>query len=100
MQISSCGFFDTRKSANGITQEIYHNMDKSLFVDTLSIDDNRNIKKLYSIMDLARQRQSIDSLINNLEKAYQKLSEYHTESKSDGHHQKWIYKNIKKEPMQ
>ncbi len=38
-------------------------MDKSLFIDSLSIDDNRNIKKLYTIMDLARQTQTIDSLI-------------------------------------
>ena len=52
-------------------------MDKSLFIDSLSIDDNRNIKKLYSIMDLARQKQSIKSLIMNIEKAYKKLSEYH-----------------------
>lgn len=54
MQISSCGFFDTRKTIDKDTKEINHQMDKSLFIDSLSIDDNRNIKKLYSIMDLAR----------------------------------------------
>ena len=56
MQFSSCGFFDTRKSADPMTQQIYQARDKSLYIDSLNIDDNRNIKKLYSIMDLARQR--------------------------------------------
>ena len=41
-------------------------MDKSIFIDTVSLTDNRNIKKLYSIMDLARQMQTIDSFIENL----------------------------------
>jgi hypothetical protein len=54
MQISSCGFFDSRKTLDRDTNQICHEMDKSLFIDSLSIDDNRNIKKLYSIMDLAR----------------------------------------------
>ena len=52
-------------------------MDKSLFIDSLSVDDNRNIKKLFSIMDLARQTQTIDSLIFNIEIAYNKLASYH-----------------------
>ena len=52
-------------------------MDKSLFIDSLTVDDNRNIKKLFSIMDLARQTQTIDSLIFNIEIAYNKLASYH-----------------------
>lgn len=61
IQLGSCGFFDTRKAhslfANDLeTYTLEHSMDKSLFIDTLTIDDNRNIKKLYGIMDLARRR--------------------------------------------
>ena len=56
-------------------------MDKSMFVENLSIDDNRNIKKLYSIMDLARKRQTIGSLIQNLQIAYNKLDDYHKKGK-------------------
>ncbi len=52
-------------------------MDKSLFIEQLSIDDNRNIKKLYSIMDLARKKQSIDSLVTNLKMAQSKLNAYY-----------------------
>lgn len=76
MQIGSCGFFDTRKAHSlfGNDRENYalqHTMDKSLFIDTLSIDDNRNIKKLYGIMDLSRRAQTLSSLIQNLQSAYQ-----------------------------
>ena len=52
-------------------------MDKSLYIDEISIDDNRNIKKLYSIMDLARSRVTIEQFINSLNVAYDKLSSYH-----------------------
>ena len=70
-------------------------MDKSLFIDTLSIDDNRNIKKLYSIMDLARQKQTIDSLIANVKMAYEKLEKYHQENRDEP--KQWVPKNIMKD---
>ena len=60
-------------------------MDKSLFIDSLSIEDNRNIKKLYSIMDLARQKQTIESFIFNLDIAFKKLEQ--------GHKTKYAFKN-------
>ena len=41
------------------------------------MDDNRNIQKLYTIMDLARQKQSIEEFIINLKIAYHKLAQYH-----------------------
>ena len=52
-----------------------------MFVESLSIDDNRNIKKMYAIMDLARKRQTIGSLIQNLQIAYNKLDDYHKKGK-------------------
>ena len=82
IQVGSCGFFDTRKAhslfANDLdTYTLEHTMDKSLFIDTLSIDDNRNIKKLYGIMDLSRREQTTSSIIVNLQAALLKLSDYH-----------------------
>lgn len=95
VQISSCGFFDTRKATAWSTSKQMHTMDKSLYIEELSIDDNRNIKKLYSIIDLARQKQSLDSFIINLRQAYSKLSTFHKRSMiSTGvMKNKWIAKN-------
>ena len=45
-------------------------------------------------MDLARQRQTIHSLISNLEIAHQKLSQYHCTGEANQINQKWISKNI------
>ena len=45
-------------------------MDRTLYVDSLSVEDNWNIKKLYAIMDLARNKQTIQSLILNLDKGF------------------------------
>ena len=57
--MGSLGFFDTRKahSINSFFTKKYdieHHMDLSIYVEGLSVEDNRNIKKLYVIMDLAR----------------------------------------------
>ena len=40
------------------------------FIQSLSVDDNRNIKKLYIIMDLKRKKVTLDSLIQEIERAY------------------------------
>jgi len=59
--MGSLGFFDTRK-AHSIQSyftnkyDIEQQMDLSIFIEELSIEDNRNIKKLYVIMDLARSK--------------------------------------------
>ena len=54
-----------------------HAMDKSLFVERLSVEDNRNVKKLYAIADLARTKHTIKSLLQTLDESYAKLLQFH-----------------------
>ena len=70
--MGSCGFYDNRKGFKYDEKSIPP-ADQNLYVDKLSIDDNRNIKKLYAIMDLGRKKESIDTLLVNMEVGYKKL---------------------------
>ena len=59
------------------SSKLQHAMDKSLFVERLSIDDNRNVKKLYAIADLARTTHTVATLLKTLDIAYAKLLQFH-----------------------
>ena len=90
--ITSCGLFEARKQSSWSSNILIQSMDKSLYIDQVSIDDNRNIKKLYSIMDLARLRITIEKFIQSLLEAYEKLSSFHRKNKRQVEN-KWIVKN-------
>ena len=73
MQITSCGLFEARKQQSYPNGILIHSMEKSIYIDSLSIDDNRNIKKLYSIMKLSKQRVTVTEFIIALKSAYEQL---------------------------
>ena len=52
-------------------------MDNSLYLSRISVDDNRNIKKLYSLAGLARSQMTSEEMTIALDQAYMKLSEFH-----------------------